>query len=88
MENSTKGFIPVMLTPFSSNGSIDYAALTQLTEVYLQAGAAGLFANCLSSEMFELTDIERLLVAVFFCGIFCMFGDSIKHIHEKKNFIF
>lgn len=60
MENSQKGFIPVMLTPFSSNGNIDYAALTQLTEVYLQAGAAGLFANCLSSEMFELTDVERI----------------------------
>lgn len=60
MKNSQKGFIPVMLTPFSSNGSIDYAALTQLTEVYLQAGAAGLFANCLSSEMFELTDTERI----------------------------
>lgn len=60
MENSPKGFIPVMLTPFSSNGSIDYGALTQLTEVYLQAGAAGLFANCLSSEMFELTDVERI----------------------------
>jgi 4-hydroxy-tetrahydrodipicolinate synthase len=60
MENLQKGFIPVMLTPFSSNGSIDYAALTQLTEVYLQAGAAGLFANCLSSEMFELTDAERI----------------------------
>lgn len=60
MENSTKGFIPVMLTPFSSNGNIDFAALTQLTEVYLQAGAAGLFANCLSSEMFELTDVERI----------------------------
>jgi len=60
MENSQKGFIPVMLTPFLSNGNIDYPALTQLTEVYLQAGAAGLFANCLSSEMFELTDIERI----------------------------
>ncbi len=60
MENSPKGFIPVMLTPFSSNGSIDFKALTQLTEIYLQAGAAGLFANCLSSEMFELTDIERI----------------------------
>ena len=62
MENSQKGFIPVMLTPFSSNGNIDFAALTQLTEVYLQAGAAGLFANCLSSEMFELTDVERIQV--------------------------
>ena len=62
MENSQKGFIPVMLTPFSGNGEIDYDALTQLTEVYLQAGAKGLFANCLSSEMFELTDEERLKI--------------------------
>jgi 4-hydroxy-tetrahydrodipicolinate synthase len=60
MENSPKGFIPVMLTPFLSNGNIDYPALTALTEVYLQAGAAGLFANCLSSEMFELSDVERI----------------------------
>lgn len=62
MENSEKGFIPVMLTPFSANGEIDYKALTELTEVYLNAGASGLFANCLSSEMFELTDEERLKV--------------------------
>ena len=49
-----------MLTPFLSNGEIDYPALTQLTEIYLQAGSSGLFANCLSSEMFELTDKERI----------------------------
>jgi len=60
MENSQKGFIPVMLTPFKNNGSIDFDALTRLTEVYLEAGAKGLFANCLSSEMFELTDEERI----------------------------
>jgi len=60
MENSQKGFIPVMLTPFLGNGNIDYPALTQLTEIYLQAGASGLFANCLSSEMFELSDNERI----------------------------
>ncbi|MFF5382939.1 dihydrodipicolinate synthase family protein [Pedobacter suwonensis] len=62
MENSQKGFIPVMLTPFLSNGNIDFPALTQLTEIYLQAGSSGLFANCLSSEMFELTDKERIQV--------------------------
>lgn len=62
MENSKKGFIPVMLTPFSDNGEIDFAALTELTEVYLRAGASGLFANCLSSEMFELSDDERIKV--------------------------
>lgn len=62
MENSQKGFIPVMLTPFLNNGDIDYPAMTQLTEIYLQAGSSGLFANCLSSEMFELTDQERIQI--------------------------
>jgi 4-hydroxy-tetrahydrodipicolinate synthase len=57
---SRKGFIPVMLTPFTDQGEIDFPALTGLTEYYLEAGAAGLFANCLSSEMFELTEAERL----------------------------
>jgi 4-hydroxy-tetrahydrodipicolinate synthase len=71
MENSQKGFIPVMLTPFLSDGNIDYTALTELTEIYLQAGAAGLFANCLSSEMFELTDVERI--------------QAIKHIIKVVN---
>ncbi|RNL52201.1 dihydrodipicolinate synthase family protein [Pedobacter jejuensis] len=71
MENSEKGFIPVMLTPFLNNGNIDYDALTQLTEIYLQAGASGLFANCLSSEMFELTDGERI--------------QSIKHVLKVVN---
>jgi len=60
MDNLKKRFIPVMLTPFSANGSIDFNALTQLTEMYLNSGASGLFANCLSSEMFELTAEERL----------------------------
>lgn len=57
-----QGFIPVMLTPFKDNGDIDFEGLTQLTELYLQAGAAGLFANCLSSEMYELTEDERLAI--------------------------
>ena len=62
MAHSQKGFIPVMLTPFKDNGSIDFNALTSLTEVYLNAGAKGLFANCLSSEMFELNADERIEV--------------------------
>ncbi|MGI4869881.1 MAG: dihydrodipicolinate synthase family protein [Janthinobacterium lividum] len=60
MQASAKGFIPVMLMPFRNDGLIDYPALTRLTELYLEAGAAGLFANCLSSEMFELSAEERL----------------------------
>lgn len=60
--SAKKGFIPVMLTPFKENGMIDFDGLTKLTELYIEAGAAGLFANCLSSEMFELTEQERLKV--------------------------
>ena len=60
MEKTPKGFIPVMLMPFQNDGQIDYPALTRLTELYLEAGAAGLFANCLSSKMFELSAQERL----------------------------
>lgn len=60
MQNSKKGFIPVMLTPFNNDGSIDYKTLTALTEMYLKSGVTGLFANCLSSEMFELSSQERL----------------------------
>ncbi|GHB68295.1 dihydrodipicolinate synthase family protein [Persicitalea jodogahamensis] len=57
-----RGFIPVMITPFLESGQVDYDCLSQLTEFYLEAGAAGLFANCLSSEMYELTEEERLAV--------------------------
>ncbi len=57
-----KKFIPVMLTPFRDNGSIDFDGLTRLTEMYLHAGVQGLFANCQSSEMYELSDEEKLQV--------------------------
>nr|WKN35649.1 dihydrodipicolinate synthase family protein [Tunicatimonas sp. TK19036] len=60
MKESDKGFIPVMLTPFKPSGEVDYHGLTTLTEFYLDAGAKGLFANCLSSEMFALSPSERL----------------------------
>jgi len=57
-----EGFIPVMLTPFTTDLQVDYSCLRQLTEFYLDAGSVGLFANCLSSEMYELSDEERLKV--------------------------
>lgn len=61
MDKSKKGYVPVMLTPFEEQtGGVDYKGLTKLTELYLKAGVSGLFANCLSSEMFELSEEERL----------------------------
>jgi 4-hydroxy-tetrahydrodipicolinate synthase len=55
-------FIPVMLTPFKENGEIDFDGLGRLTELYIQAGAKGLFANCQSSEMYQLSADERLQI--------------------------
>lgn len=56
------GLWPVMITPFDAQNRIDIAGLENLTEFYLSAGANGLFANCLSSEMFQLTEEERITI--------------------------
>ncbi|MDN3687072.1 dihydrodipicolinate synthase family protein [Cyclobacterium jeungdonense] len=57
-----KSFVPVMLTPYNKDKSVDYKGLESLTDYYLAAGARGLFANCLSSEMYDLSPEERLKV--------------------------
>ncbi|MBZ4188042.1 dihydrodipicolinate synthase family protein [Niabella beijingensis] len=53
-------FVPVMITPFNLKAGIDYDAVTELVAFYLEAGVEGFFANCLSSEMFSITEEERL----------------------------
>lgn len=62
VERLPKGLWPVMLTPFKENYELDLKGLENLTEFYIAAGANGLFANCLSSEMYQLTDEERILI--------------------------
>lgn len=57
------GVWPVMLTPFKADLSIDWAGVDRLTDWYIDAGAAGLFAVAQSSEMFALDDDERLALA-------------------------
>ncbi|MBN1187792.1 MAG: dihydrodipicolinate synthase family protein [Bacteroidales bacterium] len=56
------GMWPVMLTPFKENASLDVEGLKMLTDMYINAGSGGLFANCLSSEMFQLDDGERIKI--------------------------
>ena len=48
--NNNKKYIPVMLMPFNEDQSIDYNALDCLVDFYLESGASGLFANCLSAK--------------------------------------
>jgi 4-hydroxy-tetrahydrodipicolinate synthase len=57
-----KGLWPVMLTPLTTTNQVDVAGLERLTDFYLEAGSNGMFTNCLSGEMYQLTEQERLLV--------------------------
>lgn len=52
------GVVPVMLTPFNPDLSVDYPSLEKLIEWYLDSGAVGLFAACQSSEIMHLSDQE------------------------------
>ncbi len=52
------GVWPVMLTPFLENKEIDWDGLDTLIDWYIDGGVAGLFAVCLSSEMYSLTPDE------------------------------
>lgn len=57
------GVWPVMLTPFLDDRTIDWPSLDRLVDWYLEAGVAGLFTVCLSSEMYELEPDERYALA-------------------------
>ena len=60
MKNLPEGLWPVMLTSFNSDNTLDLDGVKKITDMYLDSGANGMFANCLSSEMFQLTNAERL----------------------------
>lgn len=60
-----QGLWPVMLTPFTRDGAIDYASLERLIAWYEEHGAAGLFAACQSSEIFCLSLEERKSLVSF-----------------------
>lgn len=63
MEKAYHGCWPTMITPFTMDNRIDYAAVTALCEWYVRRGAAGIFAVCQSSEMFFLSEQEKLDLA-------------------------
>jgi 4-hydroxy-tetrahydrodipicolinate synthase len=60
-----EGIVPVMLTPFTDGGEIDYDGLERLIEWYIERGADALFAVCQSSEMMYLSLAERAELGAF-----------------------
>lgn len=57
------GVFPTMITPMNEDKSIDWAGVDMLTEWYIRSGVAGIFSICLSSEMYQLTNEERVAIA-------------------------
>lgn len=60
MTHMEKKFVPVMITPFNLKAKVDFDAVSRLIDFYLAAGVKGFFANCLSSEMYSISEDERL----------------------------
>lgn len=58
--NNDKKFVPVMVTPFNLKAKVDLDVVSRLVDFYLAAGVKGFFANCLSSEMYSISEDERL----------------------------
>ncbi|HEY9053207.1 MAG TPA: dihydrodipicolinate synthase family protein [Rectinemataceae bacterium] len=57
------GCWPTMITPFTEDNRIDFAAVRSMVEWYVERGAKGIFAVCQSSEMFFLKPQEKLDLA-------------------------
>ncbi len=56
---------PTIITPFFEDGSIDFGGLGRLIDMFAAKGCDGIFAVCLSSEMFDMDDREKLSLAAF-----------------------
>ena len=63
MKEIVRGVYPVMITPFTQQNTIDWDAVDEIVEFYVRQGCQGVFAVCLSSEMFHLTEDERVRLA-------------------------
>ncbi|MBR6568826.1 MAG: dihydrodipicolinate synthase family protein [Clostridia bacterium] len=63
MKQIANGIYPVMITPFTRDNHLDLEAVDRMVAFYAQAGCHGLFAVCQSSEMFFLSEDERVALA-------------------------
>lgn len=57
------GCWPTMITPFTEDNKVDFRAIRGIVERYVNMDADGIFAVCQSSEMFFLSETEKLDIA-------------------------
>ena len=53
------GVYPTMVTPYTADNKVDYNAVEQIINWYVERGVDGIFAICQSSEIFFLSFEER-----------------------------
>ncbi|MBO5359042.1 MAG: dihydrodipicolinate synthase family protein [Clostridia bacterium] len=64
MKNTVnRGIYPAMLTPLTKDNKVDVGGVKALTQWYAEKGCQGIFASCLSSEIFGLSLEERILIS-------------------------
>jgi 4-hydroxy-tetrahydrodipicolinate synthase len=63
LDSKCSGAWPTLITPFDLAGKIDWGAYRTMIEWYIAHGVGGLYANCLSSEMYSLDNEERVMLA-------------------------
>ncbi|MBM3935343.1 MAG: dihydrodipicolinate synthase family protein [SAR202 cluster bacterium] len=58
------GVVPIVLTPFNDDGSIDFASLEREVEHGIKDGVAGFIVPAVASEVNKLTEDERKQLTV------------------------
>jgi 4-hydroxy-tetrahydrodipicolinate synthase len=61
-DSKIRGVVPILVTPFDENGTIDEASLKNLIDFNIEAGVHGL-GVALGSEIFKFNEAERDLLA-------------------------
>jgi len=59
------GVYPTMITPFTEDNKIDFGAVEKMVRWYIKNGCSGIFSVCQSSEMFFLSDDEKIELVRF-----------------------
>jgi dihydrodipicolinate synthase/N-acetylneuraminate lyase len=54
------GIVTVLNTPFSAKGEIDFSALQKNVGYALDAGVAGFLVPAMASEVYKLSETERI----------------------------
>lgn len=62
MYSFPKGVLPILATPFTEGGDVDYASIRTLTQGLIRMGVSGITLFGIASEYYKLSDEEKQLI--------------------------